>query len=246
MKDRSSLSTTILKHLFALGLGTIALSGCDLGDKESTLWASKPAPVADASSSTSDAESTPQASTPAPGAGSSSATKILAFGDSITFGLGISDPYPSKLTRLSGHPVINAGITSQTSSQGLGRIGGLLSKHKPTHVCILYGSNDVRGGISADSTASNIGAMIDAVQTSGAKAIVGTLPPLPGSAINPNHQSAVNTTNARIRTVVGSKGATLADLAHEFGSGAGSMASDGIHPNDNGAAIIAVTFYEKL
>ncbi|MFP6904631.1 MAG: GDSL-type esterase/lipase family protein [Verrucomicrobiota bacterium] len=224
MKDRSSLSTTILKHLFALGLGTIALSGCDLGDKESTLWASKPAP----------------------GAGSSSATKILAFGDSITFGLGISDPYPSKLTRLSGHPVINAGITSQTSSQGLGRIGGLLSKHKPTHVCILYGSNDVRGGISADSTASNIGAMIDAVQTSGAKAIVGTLPPLPGSAINPNHQSAVNITNARIRTVVGSKGATLADLAHEFGSGAGSMASDGIHPNDNGAAIIAVTFYEKL
>ena len=226
-------------------MGTIALNGCDLKDKESTQEAGEPAPVEDASSTTGEPEgqeSTEGDSEPA----SSGSTKILAFGDSITFGLGVSDPYPSKLARLSGYPVINAGITSQTSSQGLARIGGLLSQHKPTHVCILYGTNDVRGGLSADSTASNLGAMIDAVQKSGAKAIVGTLPPLPGSAINPNHQPAVNTTNGSIRTVVGSKGATLADLAAEFGSGAGSMASDGIHPNDNGARIIAATFFEKL
>ena len=246
MKKISNFSTTGIKYLVALGIGVMALSGCDLKDKESTQEASTPTPAEDASSSTSEQEGTPEASNPAPGATPGGSTKILAFGDSITFGLGISDPYPSKLARLTGHPVINAGITSQTSSQGLSRIGGLLSQHKPTHVCILYGTNDVRGGLSADSTASNLGAMIDAVKQSGAKAIVGTLPPLPGSAINPNHQPAVNTTNGRIRTVVGSKGATLADLAAEFGSGAGSMASDGIHPNDNGARIIAVTFSEKL
>ena len=67
MKKISNFSTTGIKYLVALGIGVMALSGCDL---ESTLEESE-APVADASSSTSDPEeheSTEGASNPAPGA----------------------------------------------------------------------------------------------------------------------------------------------------------------------------------
>ena len=65
MKKISNLLTTGLKCLVAIGIGTIALSGCDL---ESTLEESDPSLV-DASSSTSDLEeqeSTGGASNPAP------------------------------------------------------------------------------------------------------------------------------------------------------------------------------------
>ena len=36
------------------------------------------------------------------------------------------------------------------------------------------------------------------------------------------------------------------DIARDFGSGTGTLNSDGIHPNNNGAAIIAVNFSEAL
>ena len=53
---------------------------------------------------------------------------ILAFGDSLTFGKGTTQDsaYPAVLQELSGHPVINAGISGETTSEGLTRLPGLL------------------------------------------------------------------------------------------------------------------------
>ncbi|MBA1419736.1 MAG: hypothetical protein FAF03_02460 [Epsilonproteobacteria bacterium] len=46
---------------------------------------------------------------------------ILAFGDSLTYGYNANpnESYPSILSRLSGHKVINAGIPAESSQDGL-------------------------------------------------------------------------------------------------------------------------------
>ncbi|GKT11289.1 MAG: hypothetical protein ISEC1_P0252 [Thiomicrorhabdus sp.] len=53
---------------------------------------------------------------------------ILAFGDSLTAGFGVdqSQSYPAFLESLSGFRVINAGISGETTDQGLARIEKVL------------------------------------------------------------------------------------------------------------------------
>ncbi|MFT5121651.1 MAG: acyl-CoA thioesterase-1 [Kiritimatiellia bacterium] len=237
---------------FASILLVTVLTGCDSGSKKSTSPTLATAETSSAdetassetASSKTDSGAKTDDDTAVKSSSASGSRKILCFGDSITLGVGTSEPYPSKLARITGDQVINAGIRSQTSAQGLRRIGGVLSQHKPTHVCLLYGTNDVRVGISSGETGNNIAGMIAAAKASGAKVIVGTLPPLHehGGTL----KGAVDAANERIRSAAGSKGASIANVAGEFGSGAGTINNDGIHPNNSGAAIIAVTFSEKL
>lgn len=49
---------------------------------------------------------------------------ILAFGDSLTEGRGVSpaQSYPSVLASLSGHPVINGGVSGELSRAGRARL----------------------------------------------------------------------------------------------------------------------------
>ncbi|WP_201342176.1 GDSL-type esterase/lipase family protein [Abyssogena phaseoliformis symbiont] len=49
----------------------------------------------------------------------------MVFGDSLTFGKGVSknNSYPSVLSKLTRHKVINAGISGETTQGGLRRFG---------------------------------------------------------------------------------------------------------------------------
>ena len=70
--------------------------------------------------------------------------KIVAFGDSLTFGHGV--PEENKWTNLLekdlGIKVINSGINGNTSAQGLVRIQEDVLDHKPDFVIINFGMND--------------------------------------------------------------------------------------------------------
>jgi len=70
---------------------------------------------------------------------------ILAFGDSLTYGTGASKGanYPSVLSALSTHTVINAGISGEISSNGLSRLPALLDKHQPELLILIHGGNDM-------------------------------------------------------------------------------------------------------
>jgi lysophospholipase L1-like esterase len=58
---------------------------------------------------------------------------ILAFGDSLTLGYGVQphESYPQVLSQLSGHKVINAGVSGETTALGLKRLEAVLEKHQP-------------------------------------------------------------------------------------------------------------------
>ena len=87
---------------------------------------------------------------------------LLAFGDSLTEGRGVSpsQSYPSVLANLSGHPVVNGGVSGELSQAGRARLPGLLARHRPALVILLEGGND----------------MIEAVQGSGAQILLVGVP----------------------------------------------------------------------
>ncbi|MGE6293121.1 GDSL-type esterase/lipase family protein [Aeromonas media] len=103
---------------------------------------------------------------------------ILAFGDSLTGGRGVNpaQSYPSVLASLSGHPVINGGVSGELSRAGRARLPGLLAEHRPALVILLEGGNDILRGSGEGALKANLAAMIEAVQGSGAQVLLVAVP----------------------------------------------------------------------
>lgn len=103
---------------------------------------------------------------------------VLAFGDSLTYGYGVdkTESYPSALQELSGLQVINAGISGETTSQGLKRLETVLTKHQPKLVILLEGGNDLLRKVPTGVTHSNLRRMIQIIRASGAEVILVGVP----------------------------------------------------------------------
>ena len=87
---------------------------------------------------------------------------ILAFGDSLTQGYGATPEtsYPAVLAKLTNRKVINAGISGETTSEGLIRFDAVLDKHKPALVILMEGGNDILQNQDLSVTKSNLAAML--------------------------------------------------------------------------------------
>ena len=79
--------------------------------------------------------------------------RIVAFGDSLTAGLGVQadESYPAQLQRrLDGlgyhYVVINAGVSGDTTAGGLRRVPWILNS-KPELVILELGANDLLRGV---------------------------------------------------------------------------------------------------
>lgn len=72
-------------------------------------------------------------------------SKIVAFGDSITAGEGITagaDRWTDIIKNRFNLELINSGVSGNTSTQGLERIEKDVLIHKPDIVLINFGMND--------------------------------------------------------------------------------------------------------
>ena len=92
---------------------------------------------------------------------------ILAFGDSLTQGIGASPnhDYPSQLERILKVKVINAGISGETTSEGLKRFIRTLDKYNPDAVILLEGGNDFLRNVPRQITHDNLSKMINITQS---------------------------------------------------------------------------------
>jgi acyl-CoA thioesterase-1 len=112
---------------------------------------------------------------------------IVAFGDSLTAGSGV-DPdqnYPSKLQAKIDqagyrYRVLNAGVSGETSSQGLNRVETYLNP-PPVIAIVELGANDGLRGLPIANIRSNLAAIAERFRSAGAKVIVA------GMEVPPNY-----------------------------------------------------------
>ncbi len=113
------------------------------------------------------------------GIGQASAeTTILALGDSLTAGYGLSkaESFPNKLQAAlnqAGHDVrvVNGGVSGDTSKGGLSRVDWLFAD-KPDLMILELGANDGLRGLPPSETRKNLAAIIEKAQAAGVKVLL--------------------------------------------------------------------------
>src|SRR6266545_5564205 len=173
---------------------------------------------------------------------------LVAFGDSLTAGLGVSpeEAYPARLQeklQLSGYRyrVVNAGVSGETTAGGLRRVDWIL-KSKPDIVILELGANDGLRGLNLSQTRANLEQIIQRLMAGGAKVVLAgmKLPPNYGADYTRAFQSM------------------YADLAKRYDvqfipfflDGVAAKAdynqADGIHPTGAGYAVIVENIWPVI
>ncbi len=166
--------------------------------------------------------------------------KIVAFGDSLTAGLGVApeESYPAQLQRqldLAGYPyrVINAGVSGETTAGALRRVEWVL-KSNPGLVILEAGGNDGLRGIDLKDTRQNLDAIIRRLKAAGVTVV------LAGMKLPPNYGAEYTAEFARMFPEL-ARTHQLAFMPF-FLEGVATHASlnqaDGIHPTGEGYRII--------
>ena len=170
----------------------------------------------------------------------------VAFGNSITYGFGLpaADSYPLQLSVMLGKTVINVGAPGETSSGGAARVNGILLRHKPGYLLVLYGANDIIHGENTDVIIANLRTIVRAAQENDTIPIIATLTPT--FDLHEFMAGAIEELNELIRELAAEEGIIVADLESVFGNTADYMLDDGLHPNSDGAKLIASTFRNVL
>jgi acyl-CoA thioesterase-1 len=173
---------------------------------------------------------------------------IVAFGDSLTAGAGVEPEqnYPSKLQRKidqSGYryAVVNAGISGETSSQGLDRLRSVCNLH-PAIVIVEFGANDGLRGFPLNEMEQNLKAIVSGIQAAGAKPI------LAGMRVPPNYGPLHAASFSKVfETVAEEYGSALIPFLLEGVGGHPHLnQEDGIHPTAEGYDIIVETVWKVL
>ena len=107
-------------------------------------------------------------------AGLTESSVVLAFGDSLTVGEGASatENYPAVLAKRLGCRVVNAGVSGETSSEGVLRLPAVLRQEKVSLVILCEGGNDMLQKQADDTISKNLDAMVARVRESGTDAIL--------------------------------------------------------------------------
>ena len=162
---------------------------------------------------------------------------IVAFGDSLVEGVGAGEgkDFVSVLSTRIGEPIINMGVSGNTTRDGLTRIDDVLAED-PRIVILLLGGNDYIRKIPQDETFSNLRTLITKIEESGAVVVLlGIRGGLLRDEFSDSFQALAEETQVvYVKNV----------LEGIFGKSA--LMADAIHPNEEGYKLIADKVYAKL
>ncbi len=173
---------------------------------------------------------------------------IVAFGDSLTAGLGV-DPgqsYPDRLqqeldSRGYSYRVVNAGISGDTTTGGLVRVAEVVAMH-PAIVILELGANDGLRGIPVAASQANLEQIIQVLGNSGAQVVPA------GMTLPPNYGPDYIRSFERIYTTLAAK-YKLPLIPFLLAGVAGTtryMQNDGLHPNAEGCRRVAANVMQTL
>jgi acyl-CoA thioesterase-1 len=211
-------------------LGLVMLSSCTSKSPSTPPVPEKPAKV----------ETQLAAPDPRPG--------IVAFGDSLTAGLGVAPDqnYPAKLQRrleAEGYQyqVRNEGVSGETSAQGLERTP-LIREMRPAVVILEFGANDGLRGIPVEVTRQNLDRIMQQFVADGTGIV------LAGMEVPPNYGAAYTSAFRSIFPELSSK--HRAALIPFFLAGVGGVQDlnqeDGIHPTPRGYDLVVENVWKAL
>ena len=167
----------------------------------------------------------------------SGGTAIVAFGDSITEGVGTTQgsDYVTLLSARIGEDIINMGVSGDTTADGLKRLDALLEQDPKVEILEL-GGNDALKRVPVDTTFENLATIIERVQDQGgAVVLVGISGGFYGTRYDKEFEKLARTYGvAYVPNIV--KGML----------GKSNLMADTIHPNDAGHVIIADRIEPKL
>jgi acyl-CoA thioesterase-1 len=167
--------------------------------------------------------------------------RIVAFGDSLTAGLGVAaeDAYPAQLQRRLDsegfrYRVINAGVSGDTTAGGLRRVEWVL-KSRPEIVILELGANDGLRGLKLEETKTNLERIIQRCREASVVVV------LAGMKLPPNYGLEYTTGFESMYAALAKQyGLTLIPFFLEGVAGSTSLnQADGIHPTREGYRIIA-------
>lgn len=189
---------------------------------------------------------------------------MIGFGDSITQGLwmvqepgngrriGGYEPFLEQLFSSVDRPVAvyNYGLAGETTLQALisdeespRTIDSVLAGHNADYVLIMEGTNDFFFGIDPETTAFNLGVMVDRSRRFNVVPVLATLTPDPRGT-----DKDIPKTNSLIRQKAAEKNVLLVDhykaLVGIWDSCTGP--SDRLHPNEDGYMAMAKVWFESF
>jgi len=164
---------------------------------------------------------------------------IVALGDSIVEGYGVSEGWPEMLARslVASFPdvrVINAGRSGDTAGQGLSRLEADVLRHSPDLVLVSFGLNDMKNGLSVEQFKQDLGNVVDRISANGVTVVLLTTTRLQKGAsmvarFNPGPFNDI------IRAIAEGNGIWLIDVNKEAGSlNTSKYLFDAAHPNTEG------------
>ena len=218
-----------MKHLIIIAIITSSILGCTQPENNST------------------AKATTQQTTPVP---SSTKKTIVFFGNSITAGYGLApgDAFPALIQQKIdsaglAYMVVNAGVSGETSTSGNSRIDWILKQ--PLDIFVLeLGGNDGLRGIPLTETKQSLQKIIDKVK----KAYPAATIMLAGMQIPPNMGQTYTTQFRNLFPELAKANDLLLIpfLLEGVGGERDLNQDDGIHPNEEGAKIVAGNAWSVL
>ncbi len=163
---------------------------------------------------------------------------IVAFGDSLVLGVGSteSNDFVSLLSKKTGRPIVNLGVSGNTTAQGLERIDEVISKD-PGTVIVVLGGNDYLRKLPQEETFNNLRKIITTLQSKGIMVVLlGVRGGLLVDKFNSDFKSLAKETG--VVFVPNVLDGLIGDSRY--------MTSDGIHPNDLGYQKIAEKVYTGI
>jgi acyl-CoA thioesterase-1 len=186
---------------------------------------------------------------------------LVCFGNSLTAGHGATTDgfdgrtksYPAYLQNRVSIPVINAGISGDTTSLALARINNDVLSKNPLIVIVELGANDVFRGVLLNSTKDNLQGIIDLLDDKNRKIYIAKFytEVVAREMLNTvkiydySYQTAIiNQYDDMFNALAESNNVELID---DIWKGVwGIHMSDAVHPNGKGYEIMANNYYDAI
>ncbi len=179
-----------------------------------------------------------------------------AIGDSVTLGIpGASNAslyaFPPVLANLYGLTLTNSGVNGQTAqtvaASGLSVIP-TYSAGTMKYISFEWGINDIGAGRTSVQFVADMTTIINNAISKGWPTASIIVLSIPGSWTSGN-PTTIATFNSALSTLCSSLSVNYVDVTTPFSAtvpGAAAYTFEGIHPNDQGAALMAYTIYGQV